>query len=108
MYLQVLKVERRKIIPRSTRVERMVVGTGIDMSNFDFYPLPNLRTKDENLVHALVYIYQMNKMFENMMQPDLVFKYITKTRLFKFIENLITKNWKISDKKLWYFSYFCS
>ena len=30
---------------------------------------------------------------------------ITKTRLFKYIENLTSKNWKFSDKKLWYFSY---
>ena len=34
--------------------------------------------------------------------------YITKTRPFKYIENFICKNWKFSDKKLWYFSYFCS
>ena len=33
---------------------------------------------------------------------------ITKTRLFKCIENFTSKNWKFSDKKLWYFSYFCS
>ena len=34
--------------------------------------------------------------------------YITKTRLFKYIENFTSKNRKFSDKKLWYFSYFCS
>ena len=33
---------------------------------------------------------------------------ITKTRLFKYIENFSSKNLKFSDKKLWYFSYFCS
>ena len=33
---------------------------------------------------------------------------ITKTRLFKYIENFTSKNWKFSDKKIWYFSYFCS
>ena len=33
--------------------------------------------------------------------------YITKTRLFKYTENFTSKNWKFSDKKLWYFSYFC-
>ena len=33
---------------------------------------------------------------------------ITKTRLFKYIENFTSKNWKFSDKKLLYFSYFCS
>ena len=33
---------------------------------------------------------------------------IMKTRLFKYIENITAKNWKFSDKKLWYFSYFCS
>ena len=32
---------------------------------------------------------------------------ITKTRLFKYIENFTSKNWKYSDKNLWYFSYFC-
>ena len=33
--------------------------------------------------------------------------YITKTRLFKYIENFTTKTGKFADKKLWYFSYFC-
>ena len=34
---------------------------------------------------------------------------ITKTRLFKYIEYFTTKKkWKFSDKKFWYFSYFCS
>ena len=33
---------------------------------------------------------------------------ITKTCLFKYTENFSTKKWKISDKKFWYFSYFCS
>ena len=32
---------------------------------------------------------------------------IMKTRLFKYTENFTTKNWKFSDKKFWYFSYFC-
>ena len=30
---------------------------------------------------------------------------ITKTRLFKYIENFTSKNWKFSDKKLWIFFY---
>ena len=33
---------------------------------------------------------------------------ITKTRLFKYIENFTSKNIKFSDKKIGYFSYFCS
>ena len=33
---------------------------------------------------------------------------ITKTRLFKYTENFTTKNGNFSDKKYWYFSYFCS
>ena len=33
---------------------------------------------------------------------------ITKTCLFKYNENFTTKKWKFSDKKFWYFSYFCS
>ena len=33
---------------------------------------------------------------------------ITKTRLFKYIENFTSKNIKFSDKKILYFSYFCS
>ena len=39
---------------------------------------------------------------------DFFRSHITKTRLFKYIDNFTSKNWKISDKKLWYFSYFCS
>ena len=34
--------------------------------------------------------------------------FITKTRLFKYIENFISKNWKFSDKTLRYFSNFCT
>ena len=33
---------------------------------------------------------------------------ITKTRLFKYIETFTFENRKLSDKNLWYFSYFCS
>ena len=33
---------------------------------------------------------------------------ITKTCLFKCIENFTTKKWNFSDKKIWYFSCFCS
>ena len=33
---------------------------------------------------------------------------ITKTCLFKYIENFISKNWKFSGKKLRYLSYFCT
>ena len=36
------------------------------------------------------------------------FQDITKTCLFKYIGNFTYKNWKFSDKKLWYFSYFFS
>ena len=35
-------------------------------------------------------------------------KVITKTRLFKYIENVTTKKPKVSREKFWYFSYFCS
>ena len=34
--------------------------------------------------------------------------YITKTRLFKYIDNFTSKKWKLSQKKIRYFSYFCS
>ena len=34
-----------------------------------------------------------------------IYDFITNARLFKYIENLISKNWKFSDKKLRYFSY---
>ena len=35
---------------------------------------------------------------------------ITKICLFKYTENFTTKKkkWKFSDKRIWYFSYFCS
>ena len=33
---------------------------------------------------------------------------ITKTRLFKYIENFTTKKGKFSDKEFWYLSYSCS
>ena len=35
-------------------------------------------------------------------------RYITKTRIFKYIKKNHRQNWKFSDEKLWYFSYFCS
>ena len=34
--------------------------------------------------------------------------FITKIRLFKYIHFFTSKNFKFSDKKFWYFSYFCS
>ena len=43
-----------------------------------------------------------------LIQSAFVLHGITKTRLFKYIENLTTKKWKFSDKFFWYFSYFCS
>ena len=39
---------------------------------------------------------------------DLLLEHITKTRLFKYTENCTTKNGNFSDKKIWYFLYFCS
>ena len=33
---------------------------------------------------------------------------ITRTRLCKYVENFTSRNWKISDENLCYFSYFCS
>ena len=33
---------------------------------------------------------------------------ITKTRIFNYTENFTVKKWKFSDKKFWYFSYFCT
>ena len=33
---------------------------------------------------------------------------ITKTRLFKYIDNSATKKWKLSDEICWQFSYFYS
>ena len=35
-------------------------------------------------------------------------EHITETCLFKYIENFTTKNGKFSNKKFWFFSYFCS
>ena len=37
-----------------------------------------------------------------------IYIYIMKTCLFKYTENFATKKWNFSDKKFWYFSYFCS
>ena len=33
---------------------------------------------------------------------------ITKTCLFKYTGNFTCKKWKLLEKKIWYFSYFCS
>ena len=43
-----------------------------------------------------------------LLSASTLFANIMKTCLFKYIENFISKNWKFSDKKLRYFSYFCS
>ena len=51
-------------------------------------------------------LFQLN--IWNLSHIFCTFLFITKTRLFKYIEIFISKNWKFSDKKLWYFSYFCS
>ena len=44
----------------------------------------------------------------NKTESAIFVSYITKTSLFKYIENFTSKNWKFSDKNLWYFSNFCS
>ena len=47
--------------------------------------------------------------FLGYLRKDVVTFYITKTRLFKYIENFNPpKNWKFSDEKLSYYLYFCS
>ena len=51
---------------------------------------------------------QTHYFFQYRTYPEIWIRHITKTRLFKYIENFTTKNWKFSDKKFWYFSYFCS
>ena len=53
-----------------------------------------------------IIFYSLKK---NMAQVSAVISNITKTRVFKYIENFTTKNWKFSDKKKKdIFSYFCS
>ena len=52
------------------------------------------------LKHRLASIYFLNLRFRRS------FNTITKTRLFKYIENFTSKNWKFSDRKLWYFFIF--
>ena len=39
---------------------------------------------------------------------QIVLDNITKTCLFKYTEKFVTKKWNFSDKKFWYFLYFCS
>ena len=53
-----------------------------------------------NLLHTKTQNYDFNKLQQYECSD------ITKTRLFKYIENFISKNWKFSDKKLWYFFIF--
>ena len=38
--------------------------------------------------------------FQHRVKYALIFHLITKTRLFKYIENFTAKNWKFSDKNL--------
>ena len=60
----------------------------------------------------VLYIHRFSKadicLFLSSVFPKATIYIITKTRLFKYTENFSTKKWKISDKKFWYFSYFCS
>ena len=53
---------------------------------------------------SLISNYLISKWNSSLYRSEIL---ITKTRLFKYIENFTSKNWKFSDKKLWYFSYIC-
>ena len=69
---------------------------------------------DKTARYRLIWIYAVCKSLQ--LSPLAVQKFldtgfkktITKTRLFKYIENFTSKNWKFSDKKFWYFSSFCT
>ena len=56
--------------------------------------------------YTLIEVFQTstNNMYFSMATQNTIMK----TRLFKYIENFTSKNWKFSDKIFWYFSYFCS
>ena len=88
---------------------------------YQVYPDPLIWQIVEILIslHRLMSIFILKKDFRyqwvaaQLFMRFIIYMYqkhvrITKTRLFKYIENFISKNWKFSDEKLIYFSYFCS
>ena len=52
---------------------------------------------------TLQYVGNCMKILQSNFNGLNIFCFITKTRLFKYIENFISKNWKFSDKKLIFF-----
>ena len=76
----------------------------VTLSYCDMYRLCCPHVPDK----ILYLLYCTKNMSLNLFQKIGVRLVITKTSLFKYTENLTTKNWKFSDKKIWYFSYFFS
>ena len=90
--------------------------------NFWYLPMEGLlhpasKTSLKVLVIVLLFLYinlavlclvfELKKKLEALVYPKMN-SYITKTRLFKYTENFTAKKRKFSDKKIWFFSYFCS
>ena len=81
--------------------------SGYDL--FTFYKSNNVRdAKTAQPVHTWSLLGTLESVSIHLLDFLPFCATITKTRLFKYIENFTSKNWKFSDKKLWYFSYFCS
>ena len=57
--------------------------------------------------YLLIYVLTWQRLIHSIFCLRALSRRITKTRLFKYTENFTSKNRKFSDKKLWYFSYFC-
>ena len=80
------------------------------MSFFNWIPIPslivkylqNVAEKKKNIVRIP---YPMDRIY-HIGYKNRFLATITKTRLFKYIENLTSKNWKFLDKKFWYFFLF--
>ena len=57
-------------------------------------------------INPFLFSNEMNKIYKKTLKQDETDQNIMKTRLFKYIENFTSKNWKFSDKKLLLFFIF--
>ena len=102
-YLLMCVQRRLKSACTSTQSDQVFL---ICMKKLASLAIQNAPSKDSD---QTVWMPRLIWIFAGHICPTLGFLtlHITKTRLFKYTDNFTIKNWKFSDKKNWYFSYFC-
>ena len=77
--------------------------------NRHFYDkLKRMSLKYSEIFIVLSYRKKISKKLKNEFESAVVTSHPLRKHAYSNIENFTTKKWNFSDKKFWYFSYFCS